>query len=252
MFPRVRKRITYTNLALTLALVFAMSGGAYAASRYVITSTKQIKPSVLKSLQGKTGPAGQAGSNGATGAPGPAGTNGTNGEKGEKGATGATGATGTTGAEGKFPATLGKGTESGTWSISYVKEAEQMAASISFALPLADPLDAADVHYVNEDGTEEATFNETTFAFGAGATSDCPGNVAEPAAAPGNLCVYQQHEGEGVEEVASDLAKALIRPATAGSETLVQGASTSGAFLKLFQRSGESSFAHGTWAVTAP
>jgi hypothetical protein len=34
-----------------LALVFAMSGGAYAASRYVITSTKQISLEVLESLK---------------------------------------------------------------------------------------------------------------------------------------------------------------------------------------------------------
>ncbi len=32
MFSRIRKRITYANLAMTLALVFAMTGGAYAAS----------------------------------------------------------------------------------------------------------------------------------------------------------------------------------------------------------------------------
>ena len=38
----------------TLALIFAMSGGAYAASHYLITSTKQIKPSVLGHLKGKT------------------------------------------------------------------------------------------------------------------------------------------------------------------------------------------------------
>jgi hypothetical protein len=56
MLLRVRKHITYTNVAMTLALVFAMSGGAYAAKKYVITSTKEIKPSVLKQLQGKAGP----------------------------------------------------------------------------------------------------------------------------------------------------------------------------------------------------
>lgn len=47
MFSRIRKRLTYANVAMTMALVFAMSGGAYAAKKYVITSTKQIKPSVL-------------------------------------------------------------------------------------------------------------------------------------------------------------------------------------------------------------
>jgi hypothetical protein len=34
--------------AAALALVFSLTGGAWAAHRYVITSTKRIKPSVLR------------------------------------------------------------------------------------------------------------------------------------------------------------------------------------------------------------
>jgi hypothetical protein len=56
-----RKRLTYSNLIATVALVFAMTGGAMAASHYLITSTKQIKPSVLKKLKGKAGPQGNTG-----------------------------------------------------------------------------------------------------------------------------------------------------------------------------------------------
>jgi hypothetical protein len=48
MLSKLRRRLTYANVAVTLALVFAMSGGAYAASRYVITSIKQISPKVVK------------------------------------------------------------------------------------------------------------------------------------------------------------------------------------------------------------
>ena len=31
MFSMIRKRLTFANVAMTLALVFAMTGGAYAA-----------------------------------------------------------------------------------------------------------------------------------------------------------------------------------------------------------------------------
>jgi len=91
MFSAIRKRFTYANVAMTLALVFAMTGGAYAAKHYLITSTKQISPKVLRQLKGKTGKTGVAGANGA---------NGTNGAQGAAGANGKDGANGANGKDG--------------------------------------------------------------------------------------------------------------------------------------------------------
>jgi hypothetical protein len=63
--------------------VFSMSGGALAATHYLISSKKQISPKVLKELKGKSGgrgltgasgPQGPAGPQGAAGAAGAAGT----------------------------------------------------------------------------------------------------------------------------------------------------------------------------------
>jgi hypothetical protein len=76
---------------MTLALVFAMTGGAYAAKKYLITSTKQISPSVLKSLHGKAGPAGAQGPAGAVGPAGPQGAAGAPGKDGTGGKDGAVG-----------------------------------------------------------------------------------------------------------------------------------------------------------------
>jgi len=70
------RRFTYANVAATLALVFSMSGGALAASHYLINSTRQINPKVLKKLTGKTGAAGKPGAPGATGKEGPQGKEG--------------------------------------------------------------------------------------------------------------------------------------------------------------------------------
>ena len=49
MIEFLKRRLSYANVAMTVAVVFAMSGGAYAAGKYVITSTKQISPKVLSS-----------------------------------------------------------------------------------------------------------------------------------------------------------------------------------------------------------
>ncbi len=70
------------TLLVVIALFFALGGSAVAAQHYLVTSTSQIKPSVLSKLKGKAGPAGPAGpqgpqgpggSQGAQGAQGPAG-----------------------------------------------------------------------------------------------------------------------------------------------------------------------------------
>lgn len=79
MFSNIRPRLTYANVAATLALVFSMSGGALAASHYLISSKKQISPKVLKELKGN---AGAKGATGATGPQGPAGAAGAAGAQG--------------------------------------------------------------------------------------------------------------------------------------------------------------------------
>jgi hypothetical protein len=82
---KIKKRFTYANITATLALVFAMSGGALAASHYVITSTKQISPKVVKALKGQNGTAGAAGPVGPAGPVGAAGAAGAAGKEGPAG-----------------------------------------------------------------------------------------------------------------------------------------------------------------------
>lgn len=77
-----RPRATYANVTATLALVFALGGGAYAATQLPKDSvgSKQVKDHSLKSKDFKTGqlPAGPQGPKGATGAPGKDGAPGPN------------------------------------------------------------------------------------------------------------------------------------------------------------------------------
>ena len=245
MFSRIGKRFTYANVALTIALVFAMTGGAYAAKKYLITSTKQISPSVLKAFAGKAGPAGATGAAGPAGAPGaqgPAGTAGGPGEKGAPGEKGEKGAKGSPWTPGTLPS---EATETGGWVMgdgNAVAAAgfgmnEQAHAAISFAIPITKALDSSHVQS-----------NTVGFPTGATAveTEHCPGSVEAPKAKPGFLCVYT---GEATE---MNFPAPFIFKLSGGASLISteQGASTAGAMLTWVPE-GKHSYGVGSWAVTA-
>lgn len=272
MLNRLRKRLTAANVIAVLALVFAMGGGAYAAKRYVITSISQIKPSVQKQLKssGKAGSQGPAGPAGTAGTPGTPGSKGEKGDKGENGSNGAgvtaatlgpeeggckeggvaltsasgkdsvcngeRGARGQQGAPWPVGGTLpSEATETGAWSFGPMAESEGVSidvAAASFAVKLAAPLGEKGVHYINKAGEEETI-------LGATPQTVCKGNVEEPTATPGNLCVY---EGE------VNNAK-IFFIFTMGTET--PGASTAGARARFVTKTGGEPSGRGTWAVTA-
>jgi Collagen triple helix repeat (20 copies) len=260
MFKAAKRRITYANVAATLALVFAMSGGAYAAKRYLITSTGQINPKVLKSLkgasgkngsagaQGPAGTAGAAGAKGDAGAPGGQGPQGVPGEKGEKGEKGGKGTEGEPGQEGSpwtAGGTLPSGaTETGAWTSGEIlaTTSVNVLTAISFSIPLEKALDAQHVHYVTALEVEEKS---------GPSLEHCPGTVEKPQAEPGELCVFQ---GGTVEEEEPG-EKIEVHSITPPSKTpgAGNGSSSSGAVLLVhYEGPAERGILQGTWAVTAP
>ncbi len=96
------------------------------------------------------------------------------GATGATGATGAAGATGSTGATGPVTDVLPSGKTERGWFLAD-KDAEAgeiMSTSITFNFELPS---APAVNYVNISGPP---------------TANCPGSMAKPQAAPGNLCLY--------------------------------------------------------------
>jgi hypothetical protein len=247
MFSVLRRRLSYTNVVVTLAFVFAMTGGAYAASKFVITSTKQIKPSVLKQLQGKAGAQGPAGAAGAGGAQGPAGAAGAQGPagppgaKGDPGAPGTNGTNGTNGKEGSpwtAGGTLPKGAqETGTW-LSTPSSTQVQFMTVSFPIALAAGLDSSHAHYVKI----------SEWRAGGTLPQGCKGNAEEPEAEAGFLCVFEgptSNPAEALEGVG------FSRP---GNDPSPEGAGVgpTGAYLLLLKSSAAEAFIEGTWAVRAP
>jgi hypothetical protein len=249
---RSRLRLSPAGVIAVIALVFAITGGAYAANDLGATASKAKagKPGP----RGKPGPAGPAGPAGPVGPAGPAGragTNGTNGTNGKDGvsvtATQFEGSKGTCevaqgGSEFKAGATTtyacngkegspwtaggtlpsGK-TETGTWAVSYpaAEAAEEIYESISFPIPLPGALEGGNVRFTT------------------GGVSGCKGSLSEPTADPGFLCIYG------------------ALPVNAGSPFIVDpqhaggGAGETGARLSFESSAAGHVVGEGAWAVTA-
>jgi len=178
---RPRRIITFSNVVSLMALVFSMTGGALAAHHffthhYLINSTSQINPKVLKRLKGEPGEIGQIGPQGVTGEVGP---NGKVGGRGEA-----------------YPQFLESGrTESGVFGMRANGEG-QLAQTIQFRIPLLAEIAKAQVEFVGA-GTSGANCKE-------------PGQANK-----GFLCVYAAVETEAGEPKAFDPAL-TARPEGAG------------------------------------
>jgi hypothetical protein len=247
MFSTLRTRFGIPGVISVMALVFAMLGGAYAASSdnggKATASAKAKKgPRGPKGATGPAGPAGPQGPAGAAGAKGDAGANGSNGATGPtgptgaKGATGATGATGVTGFSG-FTETLPSGkTETGYWDITQATSTGTTTqTAISFPIPLAEAGEEGSGFAFSQEETEKEEFG----------TSGCEGTVSEPTAPPGVLCVYTAWESE-----AGALEPRLVDGTFAAYDRT--GAILFGPFLNGEREAPVGIEMYGAWAVTAP
>jgi hypothetical protein len=244
-----------------LALVFAMAGGAYAAKGALTgKQRKEVSKIAMKEAK-KYAKAGKAGATGPVGPAGAAGK-GEKGERGEKGepGTNGVGTQGNPGAPGEsvtntalLPAngsghceaaggaefrvgagsatyacsakspggTLGSGeTETGMWSVATTGGTPYGANTgvgvFSYPVPLAS---AAQIVFLTPAEQEEE--------------GECPGNVDEPKAEPGYLCIYGG-------TASADFRKAILAELSLEVGALVywEGTSPEGGDV-------------GTWAVTA-
>jgi hypothetical protein len=273
MFSPLRNRFGIPGVISVIALVFAMFGGAYAASNdgggKASASAKAKKgPRGPKGPAGPAGPQGPAGAPGAKGDTGAAGSNGTNGASvtstesnttidathcvgvgGSKfvSASGSTyacngkaGKAGEDGEEGPPGPTCDEETGECLLPAGATETGDwainDLGAAkmyLTISYPLRLSVAPVGVFYV----TVEEVINQT-------APPQCPGSYSEPAAEPGALCVYQKFQ--------SNLA--LPFPAL--------GTTADGRSGRVWQFGVEppegvplaetEAFAYGSWAVTAP
>ena len=231
MFQRVRKHLTPATFIALLALVFAVTGGAFAVrgdnSDSHTNASVRVNNTVASTARakGKTGPrgprgpAGPAGKNGTNGVNGAQGATGPAGPKGETGAAGATGPQGPQGVKGKegkegqsIPGEPGEpgvihgqeplpkgATETGAWTTNVATTAENNEyVAISFPIRLPASITAGQhTLYVTTEEWEDRSGKKDP----AGCEAEpnpvkepgvkVPGTAEDPQAAEGFLCVYQ-------------------------------------------------------------
>ena len=224
MFSILRNRFGIPGVISVIALVFAMIGGAYAASG------SGPGPKASASAKAKKGPRGPRGPRGPKGEPGPKGDTGPQGSAGPQGAKGDSGAPGAEGSPWTKLGTVPPGeTETGSWGMRVNPGAEVtvQAVQIPFALPLSKaPKEAV---YVKASETE---------------AEGCPGIVeGTPTAEPGVLCVYAAAEN-------GTTFSGFLVPTP--SSPFEEGAGKTGSVMSLLiDNEGGFVASYGSWAVTA-
>jgi hypothetical protein len=173
MLSAIRRNLSPTTAIAIVALVFAMSGGAIAANSAggSAEASKKAGKRGPRGLRGKQGPKGLQGPKGDTGARGAAGPKGDTGDPWTAGGFLPSGAS----VGGTWVAGVGPGILPGPTGAA--------AASISFGLPLKG-LPTVFVIKKEQEGIEHA--------------AECPGSVAFPKAAKGDLCLYTAEEAAGM------------------------------------------------------
>jgi hypothetical protein len=244
-----------------IAMVFALAGGAYAASGGLNSKQKKEVKAIAKSFAGKDGEDGAPGANGAKGDRGEPGNNGTsvtgvdatagecpnggvkytsasgdnavcNGEDGETG----------------FTETLPAGkTETGTWAVAGTYASTvHVYAPLSFSIPLSE----VDAEEISEEPEPFVFPHIHVLAVGVDETTECPGTALDPQAVAGNICVYTTQASGYFPNV-----RFVVTPEEAVQGTLSHlGVSTSGAIVLGISQSGGAAALEGVgaWAVTAP
>ena len=279
MFSLLRNRFGIPGVISVIALVFAMFGGAYAASnnsgggKAAASAKGKAGP---RGPRGKTGPAGPAGPQGPAGGKGDAGSNGANGANGDKGEKGEKGDTGNTGANGKSvvatPITTA-GLEGHCEGVGGTRFQVEGSATKEYACNGEDG-ETGFTEFLPSEKTEKGVWRflsngETvqyvpisfsiplseadaagiaveTLGRTASPTPDCPGTAKEPKAEPGFLCVYTS--ADTFQTTFYGNPNFAYKPVSSGEEEGV----ISGGTLLLFESISAGEASAGSFAITAP
>jgi Collagen triple helix repeat (20 copies) len=278
MFQQLRDKIGTAGLIVGIvALIAALTGGAYAASGGLTGKQKKQVEGIAKKYAGKPGPTGApgpAGPQGAQGAKGAQGAQGVEGPKGKDASVSLTAATGLCSevggakieVEGKPTQEICNGEEgpegpegspwtaggvlppgetlTGAWAFSAPAGETDIRTAIPFNIMLPGPLTEP------EDPGDPLTPPVVHFKGDPSFGEFCLGNSGFPLAKPGHLCVYIS----GFLFKASPLS--IFTPAENPAEEAsgFRSAGRTGAIL-IFDNeaeAGELARGAGTWAVTAP
>jgi hypothetical protein len=234
MISRLHQKLGTAGFIISIiALVAAMSGGAYAAlsideKKEIKKQSKKFSKQFSKKFSKQFAKQGPQGVQGAPGAPGAKGAAGANGAQGAIGPIGPEGPEGPQGEEGN-PWTAGGvlptgETETGVWALG--NDDGPSFVPLSFNIPLGEPPTA--INFVNDEELERGESGYVT-------PTNCLGSVEEPTAPAGMVCVYADEE-----EVSAGFP---------GYLPFLNKHYESGAIFFYSMQSGDR--AYGTWAVTA-